>query len=76
LRLTIEDNGRGLARRPRRSNGMGLASMRYRAHAMGGSFDIRRRPSGGTVVTCIAPLAGPDAAVVARPEPEKALETA
>jgi len=76
LRLTIEDNGRGVARRPRRSSGMGLDSMRYRAHAMGGSFDIRRRPSGGTMVTCVATLAGPDATVVARPERERVLETA
>jgi PAS domain S-box-containing protein len=76
LRLTIEDDGRGVARRPRRSNGMGLGSMRYRAHAMGGSFDIRRRPSAGTVVTCIAPLAAPDTTVVAKPQPERARETA
>jgi PAS domain S-box-containing protein len=76
LRLTIEDDGRGVARRPRHSNGMGLGSMRYRAHAMGGSFDIRRRPSGGTVVTCIAPLLAPDATVIGKPQPETARETA
>jgi len=76
LRLTIEDNGRGVARRPRRSDGMGLGSMRYRAHAMGGSFEIRRRPSGGTVVTCIAPLAAPDTTTVAKHQRERARATA
>jgi PAS domain S-box-containing protein len=53
FRLTIEDDGRGLPRRRRRNQGMGLGSMQYRARAMGGTFSIARRPSGrGTIVTC------------------------
>jgi len=76
MRLTIEDNGRGVTPRLRPSKGMGLGSMRYRANALGGSFAIARRPSGGTVVTCIAPLASPDMTRVARSRREKARATA
>jgi PAS domain S-box-containing protein len=58
FRLTVEDDGRGVPRRPRRNQGMGLGSMQYRARAMGGTFTIRRGSGGrGTVVTCEVPLA-------------------
>jgi signal transduction histidine kinase len=46
LDLTIEDNGRGLA--PAGSAGVGLASMRERAEELGGTFEVKRPPAGGT----------------------------
>jgi PAS domain S-box-containing protein len=76
LRVTIEDDGRGLVPRKRRSKGIGLDSMRYRAHALRGTFDIRRRPSGGTIVTCTMPLPASDAAATAKSGHERTLETA
>jgi signal transduction histidine kinase len=48
LELEIEDNGRGLA--PKRSAGVGLASMRERAEELGGTCEVKQRPIGGTCV--------------------------
>jgi signal transduction histidine kinase len=48
LELEIEDNGRGLA--PKRSAGVGLASMRERAEELGGTCEVKQRPTGGTCV--------------------------
>jgi PAS domain S-box-containing protein len=76
LRVTIEDDGRGLVPRRRGSNGIGLESMRYRAHALRGTFDVQRRASGGTVVICDAPLTAPEAVAVSRPGSERAPDTA
>jgi signal transduction histidine kinase len=52
LRLTIEDNGRGLARLPRGNHaGVGLRNMRARATQLGGTIDISGGASGGTRVS-------------------------
>jgi signal transduction histidine kinase len=64
LRMSIADDGVGYDQRrsgtdsldPRREGGHGLAGMRERAKVMGGSFDVRSGPDGGTVVTVMAPL--------------------
>jgi len=59
LRLTIEDNGRGIgptATRARLSRGLGLIGMRERAQALGGTFTIGDRDGGGTVVSVTLPL--------------------
>jgi nitrate/nitrite-specific signal transduction histidine kinase len=39
-----------------RGKGMGLGIMSYRAELIGAIFNIHRRESGGTMVTCDAPL--------------------
>ncbi len=44
---------------PGAAKGMGLRIMDHRAKAIGGSLSIRRRPEGGTVLTCEFPLSGP-----------------
>jgi len=56
VRLTVEDDGRGLPRDVHRRGGLGLGSMRYRAQAMGGTFDIRTGRRGGAIVICEAPV--------------------
>lgn len=56
LRLSIEDNGRGLGMGSSRSEGMGLRTMLYRASLMGGSLEILPRLGGGTRVLCQIPL--------------------
>jgi PAS domain S-box-containing protein len=76
LRLSIEDDGKGVPNRPRRSRGMGLGSMQYRAHAMGGSFEIRRRPRGGTAVVCLLPLLLPPRKEAAAPHARRATRRA
>jgi two-component system sensor kinase FixL len=53
ITLAIMDSGIGLPpSASRHSTGMGLRTMRYRAHIMGGSFEIGLRPEGGTIVSC------------------------
>jgi len=63
LRLTVEDDGRGIADGTDRKDGMGLRIMRYRAGMIGGSLSVARGSAGGTIVACAIPPrpAGPGA---------------
>jgi PAS domain S-box-containing protein len=58
VRLVVEDNGKGF--RPpkgkKRSKGLGLHIMKYRANVLGGTLMIDARPKGGTKVTCEVPI--------------------
>jgi signal transduction histidine kinase len=59
LRLVIEDNGRGvgpIANRLASGRGLGLIGMRERAQALGGTFTIKERDGGGTIVAVTLPL--------------------
>ena len=59
LRLMIEDNGRGVglpANRLSSGRGLGLIGMRERAQALGGTFNIKPRDGGGTIVMVALPL--------------------
>ncbi|PYR67315.1 MAG: hypothetical protein DMF88_13165 [Acidobacteria bacterium] len=59
LRLIIEDNGRGVglpANRLSSGRGLGLIGMRERAQALGGTFNIKPRDGGGTIVMVALPL--------------------
>lgn len=59
LRLVVEDNGRGIgpvAARVNSGRGLGLIGMRERAQALGGTFNIRERDGGGTIVSVVLPL--------------------
>jgi PAS domain S-box-containing protein len=52
LRLTISDRGVGIApRRPGQSMGLGLLSIRERAHLMNGDLDLCSAPDQGTTIT-------------------------
>jgi PAS domain S-box-containing protein len=53
--VTVSDNGCGLSG-AKRTDGMGLSIMRYRARALGGHLEIHSPPSGGTVVRCECPV--------------------
>jgi signal transduction histidine kinase len=56
VRLEISDDGRGFdlaSVTERRATGFGLVSMRERAHAVGGSFEIRSQPGSGTQVQVV-----------------------
>jgi signal transduction histidine kinase len=53
VHLHVSDDGRGFdpeSLTPGREGGFGLTSMRERAHAFGGAFEVRSRPGGGTQV--------------------------
>jgi len=59
--LKIEDNGEGVLTEFE-PTGMGLKTMNYRAHAIGGSLEIRQRPEHGIEVICSFPnRPGPEA---------------
>ncbi len=54
--LDISDDGSGKESEGfRRRSGLGLRTMRYRAEAMNGFFDIDHPPEGGTVIHCSIP---------------------
>jgi signal transduction histidine kinase len=57
--LRIRDDGPGfdMTALPRTRRGMGLTTMRERAHEIGARLDIRTRPGGGTTVTVTVPEA-------------------
>ena len=57
LFLRVSDDGKGIptSRLPT-STSHGLASMRHRIAALGGTWDVRSPKSGGTVVTALIPL--------------------
>ena len=52
LRLTIADDGKGMAPMGNGGKGMGLHSMRYRARALGTELKIESKPNEGTIVSC------------------------
>jgi PAS domain S-box-containing protein len=54
--LVIEDDGVGIADPLERKSGIGLHTMAYRSRLMGASFEVNRRTTGGTVVSCMFPL--------------------
>ena len=53
--LSVEDDGVGLPLKPRKSQGLGLRIMDYRASVLGGSLVVRRRAGGGTSLVCSVP---------------------
>lgn len=59
--LQIRDDGRGFQKRGANSCGMGLRTMRYRSHLIGGRLDIGPANPRGVTVTCTLPLAAVEA---------------
>ncbi len=53
--VSVQDDGKGFSVK-RRSKGLGLHIMRYRANALGGELKIEKRRNGGMDVTCKIPL--------------------
>jgi PAS domain S-box-containing protein len=57
--LTIQDDGYGISSTVPGNKGMGLHLMEYRARMVGGSLEVRRVATGGTIVTCLFPVMPP-----------------
>jgi signal transduction histidine kinase len=55
LRLTVADDGSGMDPATNGTLGMGLHSMRSRAHALGGEFILESSPGDGTIISCEIP---------------------
>jgi PAS domain S-box-containing protein len=59
IQLTIMDNGNGFdPDRVKGKQGLGLDSMKERAHLIGGSFHIKSKPGQGTEIEVLVPLLG------------------
>ncbi|MFE7172404.1 GAF domain-containing protein [Streptomyces sp. NPDC057616] len=58
LRLTVADNGRGIA--PETTRSSGLTNMRTRAEELGGSFTLAGREPSGTLLEWTVPLPADD----------------
>ena len=56
IRLTISDNGRGLASSPPGHTGMGLSGMTARARSAGGDCAVSSTAGGGVTIEVTAPL--------------------
>lgn len=55
--VSVQDDGKGFhPGGKRRTKGLGLHMMRYRANALGGELKIERRKTGGMDVTCKIPI--------------------
>lgn len=50
--ITIDDNGKGLPRGRRGTDGMGMNIMKHRAKIVGATLNIKKAPSGGTRIMC------------------------
>ncbi len=57
LKLTVMDDGKGLPANAVKGNGMGLKIMDYRAGTIGGVLKLERAVAGGTLVSCVLPMA-------------------
>jgi PAS domain S-box-containing protein len=57
--LTIEDDGCGIGKIAPGDKGVGLHLMNYRARMVGGSLEVQRIATGGTIVTCLFPVLSP-----------------
>jgi signal transduction histidine kinase len=56
MALLIRDDGIGLRDTRNGNEGMGLRIMAHRASMIGGTFNARRIPEGGTIISCELPL--------------------
>jgi PAS domain S-box-containing protein len=54
--LCVRDDGVGLPQGDHDGGGIGMHTMAYRAHLIGGTLDVRRRARKGTAVLCSFPL--------------------
>jgi PAS domain S-box-containing protein len=54
--LAVQDDGHGIGSVSPTNKGMGLHLMNYRARMVGGSLEVQRVATGGTVVTCLFPI--------------------
>ena len=59
LRLSVVDDGHGLAAGLETGSGLGMRTMRFRASAIGGRLIITRGANGGNSVLCEVPIKSP-----------------
>jgi PAS domain S-box-containing protein len=52
LSLEVVDDGVGIPPEPDRNEGTGMKNMRYRSHALNGTFEVYKATEGGTRLVC------------------------
>jgi PAS domain S-box-containing protein len=57
-RMTVRDDGVGIDGTGRERPGLGMVTMRERAQAVGGDFEVRNAPGGGAYITVEIPAHG------------------
>lgn len=57
IKLTVKDDGKGLPANLVKCTGMGLKIMNYRASTIGGVLKLEQAAGGGTLVSCVLPIA-------------------
>jgi signal transduction histidine kinase len=57
-RMTVRDDGVGIDGTGRERPGLGMVTMRERAQAVGGDFEVRNVAGGGTYITIEIPAHG------------------
>ena len=70
--LTVRDDGRGMpggGSQPGAEDHLGLIGMRERAQSVGGRFELRPGPEGGTCVSVVLPRVTPGDASLPPPKP-------
>jgi two-component system CheB/CheR fusion protein len=55
--IQIRDDGVGIEEQASKADGLGLRIMEHRCGLIGGTFSVRRRKSGGTIIKCKVPMA-------------------
>jgi PAS domain S-box-containing protein len=55
IALSVTDDGVGLRNQSKKRRGLGFHIMAYRAHALGGRFEVESLKQGGTRVACFLP---------------------
>lgn len=59
VELCVSDNGCGITLERTRPDSLGMRTMYYRAHAIGGSLHVQSQPGEGTTICCRMPLDNP-----------------
>lgn len=67
VKLSIEDDGIGIAEERPPTDGLGVRIMAHRTGMIGGTFSMEPAPTGGTIVTCSLPRITPQQKASSRP---------
>jgi signal transduction histidine kinase len=63
VRLTVEDNGRGMTNQAHRPRGLGMVGMRARARQLSGELRVDNKHEGGLRIQVEAPVARPQVGI-------------
>jgi signal transduction histidine kinase len=53
MKLVVQDNGSGFDMSGKKSHGLGIRIMKYRARVIGATLEVQSTPNQGTIVECV-----------------------